>query len=78
MKTKIRTYGVKVDSIVHGLNMPESGVEYKSFSIIFIGSLIFYENKYYLQIYLDDCAYKIIVTEMIDYLDDNFFEFDKN
>ena len=78
MKTKIGTYGVKVYTIAHGLNMPEDSVEYKSFAVICIGSLLFYENKYYLQIYLDDRAYKIIDTQMIDYLDDNLFESDRN
>ena len=40
MKTKIRTYGIKVYTIAHGLNMSEDSAEYKSFAIIRIGSLL--------------------------------------
>ena len=37
-------------------------------------SLLVYENEYYLQVYLDNCAYKIVNKQMIDYLDENVFE----
>ena len=36
------------------------------------------KSKYYLQVYLDNCAYKIIIKRMIDYLDGNIFETDEN
>ena len=32
------------------------GVEFESFTIIPTDSLLAYENKYYLQVYLDNCA----------------------
>ena len=34
------------------------------------------ENKYYLQVYLEHCAYKIVDKQMMDYLGDNPFEID--
>ena len=37
-------------------------------------SLHVYENKYYLQVYLDNCAYKIANKQMTDYIDENIFE----
>ena len=46
--------------------------------VIYIDSLLFYENKYYLQVYLDNGAYKVLDIHMIDYPDDNLFESDKN
>ena len=58
------------------MDVPEDGVECESFAIIYIDSLLVYENKYYLQVYLDSCTYKIVNTEMTDYLDDNIFETD--
>ena len=58
--------------------MPEDGVECESFAIAYIDSLLGYENKYFLQIYLDNCVYKIIDTQMTDYLDDYLFEPEKN
>ena len=55
---------------------PEDDIEYKYFTVISIDSLLVYENKYYLQVYLRNGAYKIIYKQMIDYLDENIFETD--
>ena len=74
IKTKIRAYGDNVYINFHGLNVPEDGVECKSFTVISIDSLVVYENKYYLQVYLDNCAYKIVDKPMTNYTDDNPFE----
>ena len=54
--------------------MPEGDTECESFTVIFINSLLVYDNKYYLQVYLDNCAYKIVNKEMTDYLDENVFD----
>ena len=64
-------YGDKVYINIPGLNVPEYGVECESLTVISIDSLLVHENKYYLQVYLDNCAYKIANTEMFDYLDHN-------
>ena len=58
IKTKIRTFGDKVYINFRGLNVPEDDIKCKSFIVISIDSLLVYENKYYLQVYLDNCAYK--------------------
>ena len=78
IETKIRTYRYKGYTNFRGLNMPEDGVVYESFIIISIDSLLLYENKYYRQVYIDNCAYKVIDKQMIDYLDDNLFEADED
>ena len=57
-----------------GLNVPEDDIECESFTVISIDSILVYENKYYLQLYLDNCAYKIINKQMTDYLDEKVFE----
>ena len=67
-RTKIRRYGDDIYTNFRGLNVPEDGVDSKSFTVISIDSLLVYKNKYYLQVYLDNCAYKIVNTEMEDYL----------
>ena len=56
IKTKTRTYGNKVCTNFRGLNVPEDDIECESFTVISIDSLLVYESKYYLQIYLDNCA----------------------
>ena len=61
-----------------GLNVPEDSVEYKSYTIISVDSLLIYKNKYYLQVYLNNCAYKIIDKQMRDNLDENLFESDED
>ena len=74
IKTIIRTCGDKVYTYFRGLNVPEDDKKCESFTVISIDSLLVYENKYYHQIYLDNCAYKLANKQMTDYLDVNRFE----
>ena len=74
IKTKIRTYGDKVYTNFRGLNVPEDDIECESFTVISIDSLLVSESKYYLKAYLDNCVFKIVIKQMIDYLDKNLFE----
>ena len=67
-KTKIRTCGDKVYTKFRGLNVLKDDI------VVSIESLLVYENKYYLQVYLDNCAYKIANKQMTDYFDKNAFE----
>ena len=59
-KNKIRTYDNRVYTNICVLNIPEDDLECESSKVISIDSLLVYENKYYLQVYLDNCAYKIV------------------
>ena len=67
-----------------GLNVPEYHIECESFyrmwtfTVISIDSILVYKNKYYLQVYLDNCAYRISNKQMTDYLDDNLFGTDQD
>ena len=74
IKTKITTYGDKVYTNFHGLDVPEDDIECESFSVISIDSLFVYENKYYPQVYLDNRAYRISSKQITGYLDDNLFK----
>ena len=56
---KIKTYRDKVYIYFRGLNMPEDDIEFESFTVISIDPLLVYEKKYYLQVYLCNCADKI-------------------
>ena len=60
IKTKIKIFGDKVYSNFHALNVPEDNTECESFTVISIDSLLVYDEKYYLKVYLDNCAYKIV------------------
>ena len=54
--------------------MLEDDVECKSFPIISIHCLLAYEKKYYLQVYLHNCTYKIVNTQMVDYFGEDLLE----
>ena len=65
--------------------MPDDGIKCESFTVISVYSLLVNNSKYYLKVYWDSCAYKIIGKKKIDYLDTmllmlmiiRFFGFDK-
>ena len=46
----------------------------ESFTDVSIGSLLLYKSKYYLQVYIDNFAYKIIDKRMIENVGDNLLE----
>ena len=73
IKTKIGTYGGKGYTNFRGLNILEDALECESFTIMLIGFLSFYKNRFYLQVYLDNCPKKIVNKQMVDYLGDNLF-----
>ena len=74
MKPAIITFDEKLYTNFRGLNVPEDDIECESFTVISVDPVLVYENKYYLQVYLDNCAYKIVNKQMTDYLGENVFE----
>ena len=74
LKAKIRTYSDKVYTYFRGSNVPEDDREYESFTVVSIDSLFVYDEKCYLQVFLDNCTYKIVNKQMKNYIDENFFE----
>ena len=71
MQTKIRTYNDKVFTNLRGFHELEFDIKCYSFIATCIESL---KTRYYLQLYLNNCAYKIANKEMTDYLDRNLSE----
>ena len=65
IKTKVRTYD---KNFYTNLNVPEDDIECEVFTVISIDSLLVYENKYYLQVYSDNCDYKVVNKQMTDFL----------
>ena len=74
IKTKTRALSDTVYTNFRGLNVPGDDIECESFTVISIDSLLVYDMKYYLQVYFDNCAYKIVNKQMTDYLDENLIE----
>ena len=73
IETKIRTYGDKIQTYFYDLNVPEDDIECECFTVISIHSLLVYDKKDYLQVYLGNCAYKIVNKQMTNYLVENLF-----
>ena len=71
IKTEVRPYGNKVYTNFRGLNVLKDDIRCGSFTVIFIDPLLVYDNKYYIQVYLDNCPYKIVNKQMTDYLEEN-------
>ena len=62
IKAKIRTYGDKIYTNFCGLNVPGDDIECESFTVISVDSLLVYENKYELHVYLDN--YKTLLIKL--------------
>ena len=62
LKSETRTYADKGYTNFRGLYVPQDDIECEYFTVISIDSLLVYENKYYLQVYLTV------------YTDENLFE----
>ena len=71
---KMGIYSDKVYTNFCGFIVLEDDIECEYFTVISVGPLLAYKIKYYLLVYLDNCAYKIAHKQMTDYLDDNLFE----
>ena len=56
--------------------MPEYKIQCKAFTVISIHYLLVYENKYYLQVYLDNFTDKTPKKPITYYFDDNLFDTD--
>ena len=54
--------------------MPEYDKQCESFTVSSIDSVLVCGNKYQLEVYLDNCAFKIANEKTTDYLEDNLFE----
>ena len=74
IKTKIRTLDDRVCTNFRGLKVLEDDKEWQSFCVISIDSLLVYDKKYYLQVYLDNFAYKTVNKQMTDYRNEKLFE----
>ena len=59
IKTKIKSYGDKVNTNFQGKKIPKENATNKSFSLIMLDSVIRVNKKYYPEILLEECKYKI-------------------
>ena len=55
MKTKIKSYGDKVNTNFQNKKIPKETVPYKCLSLILLDSVIRANKKYYKQTFVDEC-----------------------
>ena len=79
IKVKTRAHDDKASTNISCLNVPEDEIECESLQVNSIDYLLAYEikiNIYYLQVYLNSCAYRIANKQITDYIEYNIFETD--
>ena len=59
IKTKVKTFSEVIKTLFHGSEIPKERVEYACISCISIDSVLRVDKKYYPQVYLEQCKYKI-------------------
>ena len=64
IKTKIKTYGDKVNTNFQGQKVPKENASYKCISLIMLDSVIRINKKYYPQTLLEECKYVIRKNKM--------------
>ena len=75
IKTKVKTFKM-VKTLFDNDKIPEERVEYKCIPCISVDSVLKIEKKYYPQVYLEQCKYKIKEREIKSLIDYNLMDSD--
>ena len=59
IKTKIKSYGDKINTNFQGKKIPKENASYKCLSLLMLNSAIRANKKYYPQTHLEECKYEI-------------------
>ena len=71
IKTKIRSYGDKVNTNFQSKRIPKEKASYKCLSLIMLDSVIRVNIKYYTQTLLEECKNEIKKSKMENLINDN-------
>ena len=71
IKTKIKSYGDKINTNFQGKKMPKENASYKCLSLIMLDSVIRANKKYYPQTLLEECKYEIKKNKMENLINDD-------
>ena len=70
IKTKLNSYGDKVNTNFRGKKIPKENASYKCLSLIMQDSVIKVSKKYYPQTLLEECKYEIKKNKMENLIND--------
>ena len=59
VKTKMKVYDKKINRDFHSNKMPKESSEFLCLSVILLHSVYIKDNKYYRQVFLEECKYII-------------------
>ena len=71
IKTKIKSYGDKVNTNFQGNKMPKENASYNCLSLIMLDSVISVNKKYYPETLLEECKYKIKQNKVDNLINDD-------
>ena len=71
IKTKIKSYGDKVNTNFQGKKVPKENASYKCLSLIMLDSVIRADKKYYPQKLLEECKYKVTRNKVENLINDD-------
>ena len=71
IKTKIKTYGDRVNTNFHGQKVHKENATYKCISLIMLDSVIKVNKKYYPQTLLEKCKYPIKKNKVENLINDD-------
>ena len=75
IKTKVKTFSSVINTLFSGDEIPKEKVEYACIPAISIDSVLRVNKKYYPQVYLEQCKYKMKKRELKSFID---YEVDLN
>ena len=71
IKTKIKSYGDKINTNFQGRKIPKENASYKCLSTIMLDSAVRVHKKYYPQTLLEECKYEIKNNKMENLINDD-------
>ena len=71
IKTKIKSYGHKINTNFQSKKIPKENASYKWLSLIMLDFVIRANKKYYPQTLLEECKYEIKKTKMENLINDD-------
>ena len=71
IKTKIKSYGDKINTSFQGKKIPKEDASYECLSFIILDSFIRVNKKYYPQTLLEECKYEIKKNKMENLINDD-------
>ena len=68
IKTKVREFDGKIKTNFLGNDIPKENIHYTCIACVTIDSVMRMDKKYYPQVYLEECKYRVQKTQMSSFI----------